>query len=161
VKPERKRVAHPRDPAEGSLTQGEFTKDADINTIVARSLRTGSPLSSGTRVSSAQPIYMDLSSVDYLESLNKVQDMRVVFDSLPSRTRMRFNNDPHQLIRFVENPDNRKLAQKLGLIPEDVQDKDVLDLREELEAEAAAREAAAGKADDEAQPSFGKDRNPT
>lgn len=152
----RARHAHPNNPAEDSLTQPEFAKDADVNTIVSRSLRTGLPPSTGFAPKPRQPMYGDFTSVSYLDMMNKVNDMNTLFMSLPARLRGRFNNNVYNLIRFAENPANREMSIKMGLIPEEYVHKDVLDLREELEAEAEARERAVPKADPEAQPSHGK-----
>lgn len=42
-------------------------------------------------------------------------DARQQFDSLPSSVRKRFDNDPYQLVRFAENPENEKECIKLGI----------------------------------------------
>lgn len=55
-------------------------------------------------------------SMDYHAMHNKLVDAQREFAGLPSRIRSRFNNDPYQLIRFVEEPANRPEALTLGLV---------------------------------------------
>jgi len=97
-----------------SLAQQHMRDETDINTIVGRYLKTGVLGSGG---GTRQPIFGDFSAVDYHEMRNAIADIQQNFDGLPARTRRRFNNDPYQLIRFVENPVNLKASLKMGLIP--------------------------------------------
>lgn len=144
---------HPHKPGEKSLTVQEPAKDADINNIMGRAMKNRVPPTTGFTGNSRNPIYGDFSAVDFLDSLNKVQDIRNIFESLPARTRGRFNNDPHQMMRFVEDPRNEATAIKMGLLPKPDPhfNKDVMDLHDEMEAERKAREAALS-ADPEANP---------
>lgn len=97
-----------------SLTQQHMKSEADINTIVGRYMKTGQL---GNPVSNKQPIYGDFSSIDYMEMRNAIADIDQEFGALPSRIRSRFQNDAHQLIRFIEKPENYQEAVKLGLLP--------------------------------------------
>lgn len=61
--------------------------------------------------------YGDFSDVtDYQTSLNRVIDAQEEFMALPAQIRKRFNNDPAELIEFVNSNDNYEEALKLGLI---------------------------------------------
>mgnify|MGYP004417260402 CR=1 FL=1 len=152
---------------EGSLTKQDFAEEANINNLVARHLGGGTferprgvPLQMPG--ASRQPIFGDFSSsMDYQSQLDRLNDARQAFMDLPARFRGRFNNNPRDLIRWLEDPKNHEQARKYGLLPsEDPLDgKDQLDLMDELEQEREAREVPpkaseppAPKADDEANP---------
>lgn len=153
-----------------SLAQQHFAKDADVNIIVNRHLngpgRTRG-LSSIGAGGTRQPMFGDFSSIDYQTMLNQVTDIDNMFRRLPARIRSRFRNDPHQLIRWVEDPVNFKEAVKMGLmaVPEGMAMTEEGNLVEQTdlvkEAAKKAPEAPHGaekapKADDEANPSFKK-----
>lgn len=94
-----------------SLSKQAPAKEADINNIVRRYLPTGALPSHGR-----QGMYGDFTSIDYMSMLNAVADIDNTFRRLPARVRGQFRNDPYQLMRFVENPDNQKEAVRLGLL---------------------------------------------
>lgn len=73
----------------------------------------------GALSSSAQPRFMDLTAVDYMAANNRIVAGRNAFNNLPSKIRARFQNDPYQLLRFLDNPNNREEAIKLGLVQRD------------------------------------------
>lgn len=101
-----------------SLTKQSFAPQQDVNNIVNRHMRSaiGRGLGGIAPGGSRQPIFGDFTSIDYQAMLNQVTDAQNAFRALPARIRTRFNNDPYQLIRFVENPDNLKESVKMGLI---------------------------------------------
>lgn len=91
--------------------------DADINTIIARYLKTGviPPSTKG------EPFYGDVSEFSGLaDSLIKIQEADRLFMSYPAAIRERFDNDKVNFIEFLENPDNRDEAIELGLIQKPV-----------------------------------------
>jgi len=97
---------------EPSLAQQHFKDECDINNILRQFNITGllpeSPLS---------PRYGDFSGIsDYHTALNRVIAAQDEFEALPAQIRARFDNDPAQLIEFLENSDNRPEAEKLGLV---------------------------------------------
>ncbi|WNK13352.1 MAG: internal scaffolding protein [Microvirus sp.] len=98
---------------EKSLTQQHFTEDADINTIIARALKTGT---FGDVTNARQPIFGDFTANDYQEMRNHVADVTQQFEGLPAKIRARFANDPLQLLRFVNDPRNLAESTKLGFI---------------------------------------------
>lgn len=53
---------------------------------------------------------------DFHAAMNLVQDVRNTFMTLDARIRSRFQNDPYQLLRFVEDPKNRSEGLRLGLL---------------------------------------------
>ena len=97
---------------EPSLAQQHFKDECDINNILRQFNITGllpeSPLS---------PRYGDFSGIgDYHTALNRVIAAQDEFEALPAQIRARFNNDPSELIEFLEDDKNRPEAEILGLV---------------------------------------------
>lgn len=97
---------------DASLTQQQFKDECDINNIMEKFGMTGlipqTPL---------EPSYGDFSGVsDYHTALNAIMAAEAQFDALPAQIRARFDNNPANLIDFMDNPDNRSEAEKLGLV---------------------------------------------
>jgi len=97
---------------DASLAQQHFKEECDINTILQKFNISGllpeQPLS---------PRYGDFTGIgDYHTALNRVIAAQDEFDALPAQIRARFNNDPAQLIEFMENSENRPEAVELGLV---------------------------------------------
>lgn len=103
-----------------SRTKQQFKDDADIHTIINKYNETGSW---GDRFRSAQrvPTQGDFTKVsDYKESIDIVIHAQESFSELPSRLRNYFNNDPVQLLAFLNDVNNKGEAIRLGLIEPDV-----------------------------------------
>lgn len=97
---------------EPSLTQQHFKDETDINNILRQFNITGllpeQPLS---------PRYGDFTGIgDYHGALNAVIAAEDQFMALPANLRARFENDPAQLIDFLNDENNRSEAEKLGLL---------------------------------------------
>jgi phage internal scaffolding protein len=97
---------------DASLAQQHYKEECDINTILEKFNITGllpeQPLS---------PRYGDFSGIsDYHTALNRVIAAQDEFEALPAQIRARFDNDPAQLIEFLENSENRPEAEELGLV---------------------------------------------
>lgn len=103
-----------------SLTQQQFKEECDINNIIARYETTGlltDPLHPGTRM----PQFGDFSNVpDYLHAQTIIARTREAFEALPSKIRDRFDNDPAQMLEFLQDESNREEAVKLGFIDKPV-----------------------------------------
>ena len=99
-------------PSEEGMTQPEFLADSDINTIISRYQAVQAPLP----ISDISE-YLDYSQVgDYQTAMQSISAIESYFDSLPATIRRRFNDDPGQLISFMDNPENRSEAETLGLV---------------------------------------------
>ena len=48
--------------------------------------------------------------------MNRVLAAKTEFESLPAQIRARFQNDPAQLIEFLQDENNRPEAEELGLV---------------------------------------------
>jgi phage internal scaffolding protein len=97
---------------DASLAQQHYREECDINTILQKFNITGllpeTPLS---------PRYGDFTGIgDYHTAMNRVIAVQDEFEALPAQIRARFDNDPANLIEFLENSDNRPEAEELGLV---------------------------------------------
>lgn len=86
-----------------SATLQSFKDDADINCIIARYENTG-VLVDPTVPVSRTPEFGDFSGMpDYQTAQNVIIAAKNAFDSLSSKIRERFNNDPAAYFDFVQN----------------------------------------------------------
>lgn len=98
---------------EPSLTKQAFADECDINNIIARFSETGVLEHYNERA----PVYADVSSsVDFQSALNIVIAGQTAFETLSSKIRERFGNDPAKFMEFIHDPSNRDEAVKLGLV---------------------------------------------
>ena len=114
---------------EPTLAQQHFKDECDINNILRQFNITGllpeSPLS---------PRYGDFSGIsDYHTALNRVIAAEDEFMALPANIRARFDNDPAQLINFLDDESNKDEAIKLGLV-----DQKLIENEKKIEADLAS-----------------------
>lgn len=97
-----------------SMTKQEFAQECDINNIIKAFKVTGQV--THINAQRASGTYQDLPDpLDFQESLNAVRQANEAFNSLPSKVRERFNNDPQAFLTFMANPANQDEMIKLGL----------------------------------------------
>lgn len=96
-----------------SLTQQQFLIESDINYIADTFLKTG-----------MAPQVVDLPTsgdfngiFDFQSAMNLITEAKQEFMKLPAKVRSRFDNDPHKVIEFLDDANNRAEAEALGLIP--------------------------------------------
>lgn len=113
------RTAYDRDVVNGitfteqTMAQQHFKDECDVNNILRKYETTGLL----THVANGTPSYGDFSSVlDFQHAQNILIAAQDAFDALPASLRKRFDNDPAVMLEFIENPDNREEAEKLGLV---------------------------------------------
>jgi len=111
-------LSHPKvnfDPKKDkSLTNQADMDSADINKIMDKFAKTGQILDNGV---TRNPVYGDFTEVpNYHEALSAVRRTEQAFSLLPAKVRNRFQNDPQQLIDFMQDPKNLAEAEKLGII---------------------------------------------
>jgi len=97
---------------EPSRTKQAFKAECDINTIIARFLRTGQ-IDMAQRL---EPRYGDCTGIEFQSAMLKVKEAQSLFSELPSAIRSRFRNEPAEFLTFIQDPNNRDEAIKLGLI---------------------------------------------
>lgn len=96
-----------------SRTEQEHIEEADINYVAERFMRTGE----APQVLQL-PTAGDFEGIfDFQTAMNTLAQAREEFMSLPAKTRTRFNNDPAELLDFVNTRDNYDEAVRLGFIP--------------------------------------------
>lgn len=95
-----------------SRTKQSFRDECDINRIMARYQKTGVL----EFLEKREARYADVSSLDYQEACNLVAGAQSMFHELPSALRSRFDNDPAQLLAFLDNAANLQEAIDLGLV---------------------------------------------
>lgn len=99
-------------------TKQSMKEECDVNKIVARFEVTGMM----NHLQRRQPVYADVSSVgDYHEALQRVDEARRSFMTLPAKVRLHFGNDPAAFLEYMTEPgrtlqDLRELG--LGLVDE-------------------------------------------
>lgn len=122
-----------------SLTQQQFKDDSDPNKIMEIFARDPNSAEGLFRAGGAPQFGDFTSSVDYHTSLNRVRNAQAAFDSMPAKLRNRFDNDPAQLLAFINDSKNYDEAFQLGLVKERPQAKP-----EGLSIAPAASKAAQG-----------------
>lgn len=96
--------------------QSEF-KGTDIQEIIRKYDATGVLPTTGR-----EGLFIDVSEVgDYREAMELVRNAERFFSQLPAEIRTRFNNDAAEYLDFVSDSGNFAEAQKLGLVPADVE----------------------------------------
>ncbi len=103
-------------------TKQQFKEECDINTILKRFNATGN-----VPVSPVQPTYGDFTGIDdYKGALDQIIASEAEFAALPANLRKRFENDPAELLAFLDDANNRDEAIELGLIAQPIQQPDVI-----------------------------------
>lgn len=98
---------------EASMTQQQFAAECDINNIMKKYNSTGE----FTHLTSKQGQYADFSQItDYRDMLDTVRYAQEAFSSLPADVRLKFRNDPGELLAFLQDEKNYDEGVKLGLI---------------------------------------------
>jgi hypothetical protein len=98
-----------------TLAQQQFRDEVDINTMVERFGLTGE-----------MPQLLNLPETgdftgifNFQSAMNIVAQAQTEFMTLPAKLRARFHNDPAEILEFLQDPENREEAQRLGLVKPD------------------------------------------
>lgn len=84
----------------------------NINTIMRKAHETGFVPTSNTPAH-----YGDFTNVsDYQTARNRILEADQAFAALPAHIRKRFDNDPSNLIAFIEDENNLQEARELGIV---------------------------------------------
>ncbi|WNK13632.1 MAG: internal scaffolding protein [Microvirus sp.] len=98
-------------------TKQQFKAECDINTIMKAYEQTGQL----GHLSKRAPTYADVENIDFQQAMDIISGAKSMFSELPAALRDRFSNDPARLLQFIQNPNNREEALKLGLLAKPVE----------------------------------------
>lgn len=97
---------------EPSLTQQQFKDSCDVNLILKTYMTTGQI----SHLNSKTGVYADLTSIgSYQTMLNTIISADNAFMELPAELRLKFKNNPQELINFLADTKNDDEAISLGL----------------------------------------------
>jgi len=97
--------------------------ECDINRIVAKYRKTGLI----EHLARNPGRYQDMADpIDYHAAMNLVIDAQDSFAALPANVRKRFENEPMQLLAFVQDENNREEMYELGLAERPVVQSDIV-----------------------------------
>lgn len=97
-----------------SLTKQSFRDESDINMMMDRFQKTGVLDEDRVPVGAR---YIDCTGIlSYQESLQVVTEAEEAFNGLDAKVRRRFDNDPAQMIAFLQDPASEAEARDLGLL---------------------------------------------
>jgi len=98
---------------EPSLTQQQYKDECDINNIMRKYQKTGE----FNHLTRKEGVYGDFSDIkDYQGMLDTVLYAQKAFETLPAQVRLKFRNNPGELIDFLQDDRNYNEAVKLGLV---------------------------------------------
>lgn len=89
--------------------------NCDINVIMNRYATCGTPLPS--RTDGVQPVYADVSELgDYMQNYQRCKQAEEMFNALPSALRKELDNNPANLLPFIQDKKNESRCIEYGLI---------------------------------------------
>lgn len=92
-------------------TKQSMKEECDINTIMARYVRTGTV----AHVAKYGGSYGFASAQSFQDAINVVKKAEQMFSELPAKVRARFRNQPAEFLAFVQDEKNTAEAVELGL----------------------------------------------
>lgn len=100
------------DITDDTQTQQHLKNEVDVNTILAKWLKTGVI----EHVKERQALYADVSSIDFRGALDSVRRAEEAFLALPSQLRRNLGNDPQNFIDWMQSDDDLDLKKEYGLL---------------------------------------------
>lgn len=100
---------------EPTMTIQSEKDNCDINVIMNRYATCGTPLP--YRTDGLEPVYADVSELgDYMENFQRCKQAEEMFNALPSALRKELDNNPANLIPFIQDKKNESRCIEYGLI---------------------------------------------
>lgn len=100
---------------EPTMTIQSEKDNCDINVIMNRYATCGTPLP--YRTDGVQPVYADVSELgDYMENFQRCKQAEEMFNALPSALRKELDNNPANLIPFIQDEKNKERCYEYGLL---------------------------------------------
>ncbi len=100
-------------------TEQHHARACDINTIMAKYLKTGVM----DHISKYQPIYGDVSTADFQTSMNLVKSVETEFEELPAYVRAEFGQDVTEYLEAMQTPEGVQKLQDI-LHPTELYERD-------------------------------------
>lgn len=97
------------------FTQQNHKRECDVNYIVAKYDKTGII----DKVQSIEARYGDVTGADFRKAQDLYLNASNMFEQMPKEIKKRFRQNAGDFLEFMENPENREEAIKLGLIAKD------------------------------------------
>lgn len=128
-------------PENSPVTKQEFADECNINILMSRYQTTGEM----PNINEVAPQYIDVSGIEFQDSMNFVAGAQSLFNQLPSTVRTRFHNDPSRFLDFCSNENNREEMAQMGLLKPRAEWVDpTLGLQKQIVPEAISKEMTAG-----------------
>ena len=100
---------------EPTMTIQSEKDNCDINVIMNRYATCGTPLP--YRTDGVQPVYADVSELgDYMENFQRCKQAEEMFNALPSALRKELDNNPANLLPFIQDENNKERCYEYGLL---------------------------------------------
>lgn len=100
---------------EPTMTIQSEKDNCDINVIMNRYATCGTPLP--VRSDGVEPMFADVSELgDYMENYNRCKQAEEMFNALPSALRKELDNNPANLLPFIQDEKNKERCYEYGLI---------------------------------------------
>lgn len=100
---------------EPTMTIQSEKDNCDINVIMNRYATCGTPLP--YRADGVEPVYADVSELgDYMENYQRCKQAEEMFNSLPSALRKELDNNPANLLPFIQDEKNKERCYEYGLL---------------------------------------------
>lgn len=100
---------------EPTMTIQSEKDNCDINVIMNRYATCGTPLP--YRVDGVEPVYADVSELgDYMENFQRCKQAEAMFNNLPSALRKELDNNPANLLPFIQDEKNKERCYEYGLL---------------------------------------------
>lgn len=96
---------------EESMTEQSHKDECDIHNILRKYEKTGMI----THTNQYAGTYGDFTNaLDFQEAQNVIAEAASMFETVPSKIREQFDNDPAQFLDFIQNDDNREQIEEMG-----------------------------------------------
>ncbi len=94
------------------FTEQSHKNMCDVNNIIKKYDKTGLI----AHLSKMEARFGDMTGLEFKEAQDQIILAKNMFAQLPPEIRKKFENDPAKLLEFMEDPNNRQEAIKLGMI---------------------------------------------
>ena len=104
--------AHPTINNEPTMTEQHHVEETSIRNIMRKYHDTGLV----SHVNEHAGTYMDMiNAPDFYEAQCAIAEAKSMFETVPSRIRQDFDNDPGKFLDFIQNPENKDKIEEYGL----------------------------------------------